>query len=489
MSEQSGEPESASSSPPGTYNGIPRAVIRRSLIISTLGTTLGSLFFPLLAGNIFNRYLEFLGLKERIGIFLALSSLAATFQVLGSWMLQRSGRRRLFFFLFAGPPRMLWLAMITIPLWGPPDKNSQLLVLGVVYFAYWLLNGVSSNAWFSWMRDIVPEDFRGRLWSYRATLITLVGATWGFVVGYLLERLGLSLFSFELIYGIGVVFGLFDIACFFFVHHPPMETKSADEAGLIQMLKAAMHKDFMKFAGVQSIWWFSCSMVFLSSYHLMRGIGMEIFSIQQATLYGTIVFLIFSLLWGGFLDKYGCKSTFCVGMITHAVSTLALAIAPFYGEVMVYVGYGFMNMSTSGLELANTNLLFTLSSKEDQAMSFAARSVIAGIVQATAYIVCENALYPGLKALGTFFGTGPLFYLVVVYLMAFALRVLVFVLALSLPEVEAKPPAGIIVKLFYTTNPLRALYSMGKFLQFKSKELVTGNGDSTKHPSGRWRAE
>lgn len=479
--------QQASSGSQKAVENYPPSVVRRSLIMSTLGSTIGAFFFPLLSGNILNRYLEFIELKHRIGLFLALSALAGVFQIFGSWVVQRTGYRRLFFFLFAAPPRLMWMAIVTIPLWGPANPTSRIAVLGGLYFLYWLLNGVSSTAWFSWMRDIVPEDYRSKLWSYRATLITLVSAVWAFGVGYFLEAMGIYLSSFIVIYAIGVFFGLVDLSCFFLVHHPKMELKSGDEAELIPMVKAAMHRDFLKFAGVQSIWWFSCTMVFLSSYHLMRGINMEIFSIQTASFYNTIVFLVFSLLWGRFIHKYGSKATFCIGMIVHGIAPIVLAFAALYGPIMVYLSFGLMGMSVSGIELANTNLLFTLSKRDDQAMTVAARSVIAGTVQACGYLICENVLYPVLKAIGAWLSFGPLFYVVVVYLLAAGMRGVVFLLALRLPEVEDKPPAGIIVKMFYATNPLRALYSMGKYLQLKSRQLVGDDDYAREHPSARWQ--
>ena len=80
--------------------GVPPNILRRSLVLSAAGSIIGTFFFSLNAGPIFNRYIEFIGLKEKLGIFMAIPALAGITQMFGAWILQRTGRRRLFFFLF-----------------------------------------------------------------------------------------------------------------------------------------------------------------------------------------------------------------------------------------------------------------------------------------------------------------------------------------------------------------------------------------------------
>ncbi|HHN46120.1 MAG TPA: MFS transporter [Planctomycetes bacterium] len=466
---------------------VPPDRLRSALVLSTLGTMLGAFYFPLAGGNTFNRFLELIDLNNRIGLFMGLPGLAAMTALLGSWLIQRTGYRRAFFFLLAGPPRLLWFAMITVPLWGPESRDGRTAILCLLGLAYWIANSVSSSAWFSWMRDIVPEHYRGRLFSYRNTLVTLVSAIWGLAAGYILEKLGLDLFAFRTVYAIGVAFGIMDIIVYLFVYHPPMRMKDETERGFVSMVKAAVHKDFLKFTGVQALWLFSCSMVALSMWHVQRGIGMEIYSIQVAGFFGTCVWLAFSLLWGRFIDHYGSKAAWSAALVSHAVSPVFYALAPYFGQNMVYLGICFGGIAMSGLTLANTTLLISLSSREDQAMTMAARAFVSGMVVFVSFTITESVLFPGLEKLGGRLGYCPLFKVTVVCTAAALLRAAVFAISLRLPEVEDKPPAGIIVKMFLTTNPLRALYSFGRFLAVKTSETVGNSGYSRLHPSARWQ--
>jgi MFS family permease len=297
----------------------------------------------------------------------------------------------------------------------------------------------------------------------------------------------LSFSAFEIIYGVGVVCGLLDITCFFWVGHPKMDVKHGEDAALIPMIKAAMHPKFLKFVAVLSILWFSSSFEALAGYHMMRGIGMEIFSMQMLGLFGTCVYVVFGILWGHFLDHYGSKATFIIGMIGAILPPFIVILAPYYGEVALYVAAAIGTIVGAALGLSATNLLCSLSKKEDQAMTNAANSVIAGIVQAAGFLTCEDVFFPVLKAIGNHFNYGPLFYAMVVYAVIGIMRIVSGIWSLRMPEVEAKPPAVIAVRMFYTTNPLRAFYSMGRFLIAKSSDLVHKKGDTDLHPSARWR--
>ncbi|MBN1807604.1 MAG: MFS transporter [Planctomycetes bacterium] len=468
---------------------LPAAELRRALILSTLGSTIGAFFFPLAGGNIFNRYVEYIGLKEEIGAFMAMMPLAMIVTVFSSWIIQLTGLRRLFFFAFAGIPRLMWLGIVTIPLWGPPDDAGRLKILLALVFVYWVCNSMSNAAWFSWMRDIVPGNYRGRLFSYRNTLIQLVGATWGLGAGYYLEKLGLNLDAFRTIYTIGVTAGVLDIATYIFVPHPPMKVKQGEDRGFMAMVRAAAHGNFIKFTAVHALWWFSCSMVAVSAYFLMRGIGMEIYSIQLANVFfGTCIMLVFNLLWGRFLDQYGFKSTFSIALLIHVVSPVFYALTAYFGhsQVWLYLGLCFGTMAIAGTNLANTALVFAISSREDQTMTLAARSFISGVIMFTAYMTTQKLLFPAFKWIGTRYGFSELWYLVVIFGIAAGIRVVVYALWMRLPDLEGGIPTGVMVRVFYTTNPLKAFYSLGRFIVAKSGDMVGKKKYSELHPSARW---
>ncbi len=457
--------------------------------MSTAGSVTGAVFFILTGGNIFSRYIEMIGLQTRLGLFLAIPALVAVTQILGSWVLQRTGWRRLFFFLFLGPPRLLWIAIVTVPLWAPESQADRTALLGGLLFLYFLTAGFGGPAWISWMRDIIPDDFRGRYFAYRSTLITTVAALWGILAGYILEMMGLSIRSFTTVYSIGVLFGLADIVLFLWVHHPKMEVHKGSSASLMKMVKAAANPALRRFLAVVAVWCFASSLGVLTWYFLMRAVGMEIFSMQVLGLFGTAVFLVFSLMWGHFIDHYGAKPAYLVTLSLTVMTPLLLQLAPVVGKPILYVVVVLSSAAVSGLNIASMHLLFGMSDSRNQAMTVALQAVVAGLVSAVGFMVCENVLFPFFKSLADSSGRGPMFHLMMTYLIVSALRTVSVILAFRLPQPPDKAPAAAVAKVFYTTNPVRAFYSMGRFLRIKAADLIGKNGGRTATDTDRWRVE
>lgn len=466
---------------------IPRRVLRRSLVLATVGTSLGAFFFGLAGGNIFNRFLESIGYKEQLYLFLGVAGLSGVFQVLGSWVLQRTGRRRTFFFAFTLPSRLLWILVA----WLPAVLAQKRLLLGTLLalaFAYWVASGLAGNAWFSWMRDLVPREIRGRYFGYRATVVTLVGALWGLAAGYLLERLGLSGRAFRIVYVVGVVFGILDILTYLLVYHPPLRPRPPELATFAGMWRAVMRKDFKVFTAVSSLWFFSTAIVALSIYYLQRAIGMEIYQIQVAAFVGTVVWLVFSPLWGQFLDRYGSKATYMVSLITHALSPILYALAARHGITFVYLGFVVGSIGASGMSLADTNLLFETANREDQPMAFAAHSMTIGLVSAAAYFFTGRLMYPLFQKHTPAWADEGTFYLLGAFSVALILRWIAVALSTALPEAEGRPSAWVVVRMFYSTNPLLAVYSLTRFLRAKSSDMLADGSYGREHPSARWQA-
>lgn len=474
---------------------VPRRIIERSLVLATAGTCFGMFFFGLVAGDIFNRFLEHEGFKDEIAVFAAVVGLTGVFAVFGSWVLQQTGRRRTFFFAFTIPVRVMWVLVVFLPDIFPGKENEGILYYSLLAmsFVYWVANGLASNAYTSWMRDVVPERIRGRYFGYRTTVLTMVGAAWGLASGYLLESLGLGTgqgdFAFKVIYVVGVVFGVLDIATYLLVYHPPMKLRPREEATLGRMLKAALHRNFRRFIFVQSLWSFSAIMVGLSMYYLMRGIGMEIYAMQTARFVGIMVWVAFSMLWGVFLDRYGSKSSYLVGLVIHSLSPIFYALAPVYGVVFIYLGMAVGSIGASGVSLASMNLLYGLPKREDQAMSAAAFAMIAGLVGALANLLTGKVLYPLFKAHTPGWADPEMFYLMAVFSIAMMIRWGALMFSWTLPETEGGPRAWVVVRMFYTTNPIRAFYSLGKFLRAKSSDILSDGSYGRDHPSARWRVD
>lgn len=481
-------PETAPRGPVFRLGGrdVPRRTVLRSMALGVIGTCLGTFFFGLAAGNLFNRFIEFAGHKQELDIFLALPGLVGVLTLAGTWLLQKTGRRRLYFFLQA-PARLLWLLIACLPELVP-GRELRLALLLALTLIFWVEAGLGGSAWFSWMRDLVPQELRGKYWGCRASAVMLVGGAAGLFEGWLLERLGLGARAFRVVYTIGAVGGVLDILIFAFVHHPPMSVKRGPETSLPRMLRAAWRPEFARFTAVQALWFFTNAVGFLAYYNLVRAIGMEICLIQWVDLTCCAVWVTFSLLWGLFADRYGAKAAYCVGMISHLVGTPVAALGAFWGPLPVFIGAVVANIGVSAVMLADTVLIFEYSSREDQAMAVSVRGLVIGLVGAAGYLLAGRVLFPLLQPAAPSWAPAGTFHLLATYGLVTALRLASVYLGFRLPEVAGGGRrTRAVVWMFYTTNPLRAIYSLARFARAKGDELLADGRYARRHPSSRWR--
>ena len=89
--------------------------LRRSMVVSATASAIGMGLAAVVGGNIFSRFLEYAGYYKYLYIFLAVVPLSNLLQIFGAWALQRTGWRRLFFYVFLGPPRLLWILIVMLP--------------------------------------------------------------------------------------------------------------------------------------------------------------------------------------------------------------------------------------------------------------------------------------------------------------------------------------------------------------------------------------
>lgn len=124
---QDAAPSPAASTSQAFHRELPTAVLKRSLICAALASTVGMIFFGIVQGTVLNFFLEDLSLKDRIPWFFGLQWLFGAGSIVGSWLQENYGRRRLIFYLGCGLSRLIWLLVDLMPLlWPEKIKSGEL---------------------------------------------------------------------------------------------------------------------------------------------------------------------------------------------------------------------------------------------------------------------------------------------------------------------------------------------------------------------------
>ena len=201
--------------------------LRRSLNLNILAISFGMVFYTVV-GNpigspIFTGFMRMLGAGELVySIVLALPVLGAVTQVFGAYLLETTGKRK-FIILSSGLiNRVLWIPVALIPLLlRSSPKEVVIWSLTILITASSVSVSFLNVAFVTWMGDLVPSEIQGRYFGLRSLASSAVGAVSAILIGAFIDAVN-NMIGFAIVFLIGAVFGIAEIACYFFVRHPPM---------------------------------------------------------------------------------------------------------------------------------------------------------------------------------------------------------------------------------------------------------------------------
>ena len=177
-------------------------------------------------------YAESLGASATImGLIAGLTPLMVIFQIPAAAHVGRWGYR---FFISTGwTVRLLFvLGLVFVPLMdGVLNPQSQLALVIVMLFAFNMVRGIASCAWFPWIRGLISEEVRGRYLTFESGF-----ANAGSLVAFLLVAVYLgkepASVKFAVLFGFSFVIGAFSIL---FIRRVPDVAPPEEEIGKKQM--------------------------------------------------------------------------------------------------------------------------------------------------------------------------------------------------------------------------------------------------------------
>jgi Na+/melibiose symporter-like transporter len=472
----SAQPQSSISTSQGFNPPLDPAVLRRSLIMSALASTIGAVFFTVIQGTVFNFFLEDLDLRERLPYFMGLWCIGGMGNLVGSWIQQHWPHRKALFFISIGGSRLLWIAIGLIPILNPEWAKSEVAFwwLSALTVLFYFVHSIGGPAWLSWMADLVPTHLQGKFWSLRQVGCSAfgIGARIGF--GYLLEPYHKShdMTGYAIIFGCATLFGLGDAVMFHWVEHrqPPLRPQKLNlfkEFG--NRLK---EKPFRTLCGVYLLWSVSNCIMGPTCFYFMRdhvGMGVEAISIAESI--SLLAFTMYSVLWGKFSDYHGHRGPLIFCLLVHALSPGFYFLAGRHDEHFVALAMAVGAIGFCGINLFMMPLLIHYTKSKEgggREVGIAAFNVLLGISNFVAFTVADQWLYHGV---GYLFNTPAQSTPVYIALIALGMltRAWAAGLACSLPKTEDETAAGVVIVQLVTTNPLRAALGFFNYITGQEK--------------------
>jgi len=364
--------------------------LRKSLNLVILGVCFGIVFFNVTTGAPIAGLAKELGFGDLLyGIMLAMPVLGGAIQIFASYFLEKTKKRKILFFVGGFVQRAPWLFIAILPFFIKDKSILFSIILFLLIFG--AIGGAFINVSFmSWMGDLVPIEVRGRFFSSRSMLSTIISFISGLAIGVFLDRVpGLS--GFSTVFAIAVLFGLLDISCFFWVKDPPMKSRNFNNVKIGKLFKDVMsNHNFSKFLIFGIFWNFALSLSApYFNLYMLKNLKMSFFDIA---LYVQIVSNLATILsvrfLGRLIDRFGNKPVLIMSStIVSFLPFLWCFTAPNRWLFFVLMVQILSGIFWPGIDLTFNNLLLYLSPDENRSFYIAVYNFFIGIVNAIGYIL------------------------------------------------------------------------------------------------------
>jgi MFS family permease len=298
----------------------------------------------------------------QMGLASASPAIGYLFSIL--WARQMEGRSKLPFVTFT------WLIARGLFLLTP------LLVVGRFQLPAFLflicctpiLFSVSTPAYTAIMKDIYPDEHRGRLMSFVRVGVTASMLITTPIMGYLQEHRGLD---FRWMFAFGGVFGVLTAYAFSRLRLPPVLHNTSPPP-----VKEFLRDTFGILVRNRGYRWFTASVFITGFGNLVANTLYPIYQVDhfhiKPTQIGTMtnaltIAALFSLFfWGWFLDKYGSLTAVLLAVAVNLLTPLCYAFGP--SIEWVYLAAACSGFAQSGIDLGylNTTLMFSESGNASQ---------------------------------------------------------------------------------------------------------------------------
>lgn len=305
----------------------------------------------------------------QIGLVAAIPFLAKIAFIPAVWLVERVRKRRLICVLSSalGRPFLLMAAVATlilpavISLWG--------LVFGLFIFS--LFATFSGLAWNVWMKDLLPERIRGRVFSRRLWFMGIVGMVLSLFGALLVDvwkqNNDSSLVILAVLFGGGAIAGL--IGIFFLSRIPEHPTKRQTKVALKELLsKPFEDHGFRRLIMFTGSWAFATNLAlpFITVYMLVV-LDLPFLWVILFSVVSQLANLSFLSIWGRVADRFGNKSVLglCAPIFSLSLLMWVFTINDHQWVSLLLIGliHVMNGIATAGIDVSNDNILFQLAPK------------------------------------------------------------------------------------------------------------------------------
>ncbi|HUU50651.1 MAG TPA: MFS transporter [Nitrospinota bacterium] len=377
-------------------NLLSQSDINKGLRYSIIDGIFANLFGTLTGGIFLISFALYIGANElQIGLIASIPLLANSAQLLSSYIIEKTRKRREVSIGFSGIARGIWILIVfSLLLYSQPEKPSYLISFVIIIIAIsYVSASISVVSWLSWMSDLVKEDIRGRYFSKRnimcgiaGLLVTLLGGR--FLDYWKINYEGNLNNGFIFIFLAALFFGLISIVFLKKIPEPPFTVQRERISFFKGISLPLKDPNFKRYIFFTAFWSFSVHFVspFFTVY-MIQDLKLSYTLISEMAIISILADIVGMRLWGILSDRYGNKPVILFnGYIASFIPFLWIFITreSIGFLILVHLTAGFF---WAGLNLCTSNLLLRLSPKEHKSIYISYFNAIGGLIAAIAPII------------------------------------------------------------------------------------------------------
>ncbi|MEI6519182.1 MAG: MFS transporter [bacterium] len=372
-----------------TPHGYTASEVRSSMWYVLVAWMFGSVFAAITSAGPYAAFLDkYLHANDAtFGLLMALPPSAVIFFIIGSYIVERTGRAKPIFLVLVTIHRLLWLVIAAVPMFMHDlPRNTQVYLVGSIAFLSLVLATLGGAGWAAWMASIIPKSLAGRYFGLRAAyslicmIVSTMTATW------LIDKYHGSREIFAIVFAVGAILGAIDILIFIKV--PEVPRPVVEKTKLIDIVTIPWkNKMFRRFMLLMMPTFFAYTLTGPCLWKLCfatlanHGLG---FNNTYASFVLTIIpwcgMAVTSAYWGKLVDRFGPRPVIALGLITQLIVPIAWAfIIPEYKWFFILPATIIGGLMWQSIEQSNTFIAMKVFPEERRSAYMASMNVFIGI--------------------------------------------------------------------------------------------------------------
>src|SRR5215216_1475410 len=381
-------------------NAAPTQYEKLRAIPWSLAYDLANTFFVQLTffGSVFILFLNELGLNEsQIGVLLAILPFLSLLSLFITPPVAKAGYKKSFLISIA--VRNIFTAgLLLVPLLGEHLPTDRVIAyVAFITVAFGISRAVAMTAFFPWQQEYIPHQMRGRYAGYSSIIVSLAGLIAVTTAGSLIDR-PLGVWRFPLLFGIGVVFGLFSV---YLASHIPGGAPSKSKLSLFRLdtkiFAPLRDSRFIRYLLVVGLTTLAIGPIFsFLPIFMKERVGLNEGNIVFLQTGGLIGSLLSSYFWGWLADRYGSKPVALSGLLMIVCLPVLWFFMPRASLLSLPTALGisfFQGIASTGWGIGSGRFLFvSIVSSENKAEYLSQYNAWTGVLSGAGSILGGNLL-------------------------------------------------------------------------------------------------